>query len=102
MAETMKNHYKPYTTKDIKLMREMRAKGFSIKEMANVLQRSYNGTSEALKCFGIASKYKVMSEFEMFLVMSGDKPRNIAKIIDVSASVVSQARFRNKKSWSKR
>lgn len=93
----MKNYYKPYTTKDIKLMREMRSNGLSIQDMADALDRSYNGVSEALKCFGIASKNKVMSKFEMAIIMSGDKPQLISKIIGVSPSVVSQARYRNKK-----
>lgn len=92
----MNNHYKAYTNKDIEIMREMKSNGFSIAEIANAIDRTYAATSEALRAFGIAAKNRALSKFELALIRTKEKPYFLGKVLNLTPSQVSQARYRNK------
>lgn len=97
----MKNRCKPYTTGEIKTMKQMRENGSTDKEVAKHLKRTVNGIKSAFKNFKLTNANYILSDFERSLVMSCDKPANIARIIGIESSRIAMARYRMKKAGRK-
>ncbi|YP_010660117.1 hypothetical protein PP590_gp38 [Pseudoalteromonas phage HS1] len=86
---------KYFTTKEIKLIREMKASGSTYYDIAKVTDRSYESIKKAAQRFGIARKD--LSDFEKAIVMSGDSPTTIGLIVNRTGREVSNLRCRRKK-----
>jgi hypothetical protein len=97
----MKNKCKPYTTGDIKIMKQMRASGSTDEEIAEKLERTIYGIKSAFKNFKLTKPKYIMSEFEKSLVMSCDTPMNISRIIGVDNCKIALARYRMKRAGRK-
>lgn len=91
-----RNKYKHLTTGTLKQIDKLRAEGLTVKQIAVKMDRTYDSIRGAIKRSGIKRAYRKMSELEQALILSGDKPANISKIIGVSAQKITAWRFRHK------
>lgn len=93
----MKNYYKEYTNRELELIAKLKNQGMTNKQVAEEMQRSYEGIKAIVSRIGLIDRPKPLTDFDRAIIMSGDSPINIAKIVNRTNTQVSLIRYRLKK-----
>lgn len=93
----MQNRYKEYTNRELEFIASLKKQGKTNQYIADATGRTIEGVKSVVTRLGIGNQPKPLTEFEKAIIMSGDSPMNIAKIVGRTNTQVSQIRYRLKK-----
>lgn len=93
----MKNRYKPYTNRELEFIASLKKLGKTNQYVADATGRTLEGVKAVVTRLSLGKRPKPLTEFDKAIIMSGDSPMNIAKIVNRTNKQVSLIRYRLKK-----
>lgn len=92
----MENRYKEYTNRELEFIAKLKKLGKTNQYIADATGRTIEGVKSVVTRLGLGKQPKPLTEFDKAIIMSGDAPINIAKIIDRTNTQITQIRYRLK------
>mgnify|MGYP000218119595 CR=1 FL=1 len=93
----MENRYKEYTNRELEFIAKLKKQGKTNQYIADATGRPYEGIKSVVTRLELGNPPPPLTEFEKAIIMSGDSPMNIAKIVGRTNTQVSRIRYRLKK-----
>ena len=93
----MENRYKEYTNRELEFIASLKKQGKTNQYIADATGRTIEGVKSVVTRLGVGNQPKPLTEFEKAIIMSGDAPMNIAKIINKTNTQIARIRYRLKK-----
>lgn len=93
----MENRYKEYTNRELEFITKLKKLGKTNQYVADATGRTLEGVKSVVTRLGLGKRPKPLTELDKAIIMSGDSPMNIAKIVNRTNTQVSLIRYRLKK-----
>lgn len=93
----MENRYKEYTNRELEFIASLKKQGRTNQCIADATGRTIEGVKSVVTRLGLGKQPKPLTEFDKAIIMSGDSPMNISKIVGRTNTQVSRIRYRLKK-----
>lgn len=93
----MENRYKEYTNRELEFIANLKNLGKTNQYIADATGRPYEGIKSVVTRLKLGNLPPPLTELDKAIIMSGDSPMNIAKIVGRTNTQVSRIRYRLKK-----
>lgn len=93
----MSNKYKQYTNKELDFIAKLKKQDKTNQYIADATGRTLDGIKSVTGALGLTKPRKLLTSFEKAIVLSGDSPINVGKIINRTNTQVSLIRYRLKR-----
>jgi len=92
----MENRYKEYTNRELEFIANLKKLGKTNQYVADATGRTLEGIKSVVTRLGLGKQPKPLTGLDKAIIMSGDSPINIAKIVNRTNTQVSLIRYRLK------
>lgn len=93
----MSNRYKEYTNRELEFIAKLKKLGKTNPYIADATGRTVEGIKSVVARLELTKQRKTLTGFEKAVILSGDAPMTIAKIIDRTNREITQIRYRLKR-----
>jgi len=93
----MENRYKEYTNRELEFIASLKKLGKTNQYIADATGRPYEGIKSVVTRLELGNLPPPLTGLDKAIIMSGDSPMNIAKIVGRTNTQVSRIRYRLKK-----